>query len=363
MGRRKAPGLVQRNGTWHIDKKIQGRRVCESCGTGDPAEAERYLAHKMEELRLAAVYGVRPRRTFDTAAAKFVRENQHKRSLASDIDRLNGLIPWIGQLTLDRIHMGTLQPWIESRRRSGRRPATINHGLAVVRRIMNLAATEWVDEHGLTWLTHPPKIRLLPDPASGKRQPYPLTWEEQQCLLRAFPPHLAEMALFAVNTGCRDGEVCRLQWQWEQAIPALETSVFVIPGRFVKNGDDRLVVLNKVARSVLEARRGKHETHVFSYREKPITRMLNSAWCRARRQVGLPQVRVHDLKHTFAVRLRSAGVAFADLQDLLGHRSRSITLHYAAADLVRLLDAANRACEPATGDKPTVLLRRAQAFA
>ena len=38
--------------------------------------------------------------------------------------------------------------------------------------------------------------------------------------------------------------------------------------------------------------------------------MLNSAWLRTRREVELPQVRVHDLKHTFGRRLRAAGVAF-----------------------------------------------------
>ncbi|MGE0482511.1 MAG: tyrosine-type recombinase/integrase [Gammaproteobacteria bacterium] len=358
MGRRKTPGLVQRNGIWHIDKTINGQRICESCGTSDAAEAERYLARKMEELRQASVYGVRPKRTFDAAAAKFVLENQHKRSIECDIGRLKGLMPWLGNATLDRIHMGTLQPWIDARRREGRRPATINQGLAVVRRIVNLAATEWVDEHGLTWLAHAPKIRLLPDPASGKRQPYPLTWEEQHRLFKALPTHLAEMALFAVNTGCRDAEVCHLQWQWEQAIPALGTSVFLIPGAYVKNSDDRLVILNRVARSIVEARRGKHPTHVFSYRGQPMTRMLNSAWCAARQRVGLTQVRVHDLKHTFAARLRNAGVGFEDLQDLLGHRNRSITLHYAVSDLVRLQEAANRACEAGASQKPMVLLRR-----
>ena len=90
-----------------------------------------------------------------------------------------------------------------------------------------------------------PKIRLLPD--TDKRQPYPLSWEEQARLFRELPPHLAEMALFAVNTGCRDGENCRLRWEWEVKVPALCISVFIIPGRYVKNDDDRLVMLNRAA--------------------------------------------------------------------------------------------------------------------
>ena len=284
MGRKKTPGLVKRQGVWHIDKRIGGRRICQSTGSVELEEAERFLARLMEETRQAQVYGVRPSRSFEQAAAKFVLENQHKRSLQSDIGRLKSLLPWIGEVALDRLHRGTLDPWIEQRLKDGVSAGTINHGLKIVRHILNLAAAEWIDEFGLSWLQAAPKIKLLPD--TEKRQPYPLSWEEQARLFRELPAHLAEMALFAVNTGCRDGEICRLRWEWEVDVPALETSVFIIPGRFVKNADDRLVVLNRIARSVIEARRGKHPTHVFAYRDKPVTRMLNSAWMRARKRQG-----------------------------------------------------------------------------
>ena len=225
-----------------------------------------------------------------------------------------------------------------------------------MRRILNLAASEWIDEYGLTWLATAPKIRLLPD--TEKRDPYPLSWEEQATLFKELPSHLAEMALFAVNTGCRDGEICRLRWDWEVKVPAFETSVFIIPGRYVKNADDRLVVLNRVAASVVETQRGKHRTHVFSYRGQPVTRMLNSAWLRARAKVCLKQVRVHDLKHTYGRRLRAAGVSFEDRQDLLGHRSGRITTHYSAAELSRLIEAANAVCEQDSEKPELVVLRR-----
>ena len=81
MGRKKMPGLIMRAGIWHIDKRILGRRVCQSTGTAQLEEAERNLARVMEEARQAQIYGVRPARTFEQAAAKFVLENQHKRSL------------------------------------------------------------------------------------------------------------------------------------------------------------------------------------------------------------------------------------------------------------------------------------------
>ena len=356
MGRKRTPGLIKRAGVWHIDKKTHGRRICQSCGTDSLEEAERLLARLMEEIRQAVVYGVRPQRTFEQAAAKFVLENQHKRSLDDDIDRLNHLVKHIGNKPLDNVHMGTLQPWIEHRQKEGVTTGTINHGLKVVRRILNLASSEWLDEHGLTWLKAAPKIRLLPD--TNKRQPYPLNWDEQVRLFQKLPKHLAQMALFAVNTGCRVGEICNLQWEWEQQVPELETSVFMIPGNAVKNGDDRLVVMNDIALSVVNDLRGKHDTHVFTFRKKPIDHMSNSGWRRAREKAGLPQVRVHDLKHTFGRRLRAAGVSFEDRQDLLGHRSGRMTTHYSAAELTRLIVAANTVCSRGDKKPELVVLRR-----
>jgi integrase len=53
---------------------------------------------------------------------------------------------------------------------------------------------------------------------------------------------------------------------------------------------------------------------------------------------------VHDLKHTFGRRLRSAGVSFEDRQDLLEHKSKRITTHYSAAEISNLIAAANKVC-------------------
>ena len=81
-------------------------------------------------------------------------------------------------------------------------------------------------------------------------------------------------------------EVCGLRWEWEVEVPELETKVFLIPGDRVKNGADRLVVLNSVARSVIEGQRGLHSEFVFVYSQirkngkqpqyKPIETMNNT---------------------------------------------------------------------------------------
>ena len=356
MGRKRTPGLQKRGSVWCIDKKVFGRRLCESTGTDNLEEAEKYLARRLEEVRLATVYGVRPKRTFKEAATKFLMENQHKRSISDDAGRLREVVKYIGDLPIEAIHIGSLQSFIEGRRKDEVSMRTINHGLKIVRRILNLAASEWMDEFGLTWLNSAPKIKLLPEP--DLRKPYPLSWDEQHKLFQQLPEHLKNMALFAVNTGCRDREICELRWYWEIKIPELpHIIVFIVPGELVKNGEERLIVCNETVREVIEGERGKHPTHVFSFKGRPLSRMLSTGWRQAREKAKLPEVRVHDLKHTFGRRLRAAGVSFEDRQDLLGHRSGRITTHYSSAELQSLYQAANKVCENRKSGVILTLLR------
>lgn len=190
------------------------------------------------------------------------------------------------------------------------------------------------------------------------RSPYPLSWEEQDKLFNELPLHLKNMVLFKVNTGCREQEICQLRWEWEIKIPELGTSVFLIPARLVKNKEDRLVVLNEIAFAVIQAVRNQHPDFVFTYKDRPVKWMNNTAWQNARRKVGLNEVRIHDLKHTFGRRLRAAGVSFEDRQDLLGHKSSRITTHYSSAEVHRLIESANRVCQRQKQGLGTTFLRR-----
>ncbi len=353
MGRKKVAGLINRKGIWHVDKVVRGRRLCESTGESAIERAEEYLARRIEQIRQADIFGVRPKRSFRQAATKYLNEAE-KASLQREAQVIGVLDKFIGHLHLDAVHMGALQAFIEDRKASGWKKRTINYGLQVVRHILRLAADEWMDEYGLTWVVRAPKIKLLKE--DDKREPYPLSWEEERRLLDELPPYLAKMTIFKVNTGCRDQEVCNLLWDWEHEIPELETSVFIIPAYKVKNRRDRLVVLNRVARAVVDEMRGAHPTHVFSYKGEPLQRMNNRAWRKARKLAGLPQLRVHDLKHTFGRRLRSAGVSFEDRQDLLGHKSNRITTHYSRAELTNLIIVANTVCDQESRKSPALVI-------
>jgi integrase len=242
----------------------------------------------------------------------------------------------------------------------GASATTINRSLEVVRTILNRAARSYRDGDGRPWLEGlPPMITMLPE---NPRSPYPITWQEQDALFRRLPPHLARMALFTINTGLRDSNVCGLQWEWEVQVPELATSVFIIPGANVKNGEERLVVLNRIAAAVVDAQRGNHPSRVFTYQGKPTTRMLNKACLRARNAARLPKVRVHDLKHTFGRRLRAAGVSLETRKVLLGHTTGDITSHYSAPELSELIEAANRVCAGHSGKTPALTLIKHKAL-
>jgi len=353
MGHKVPPGLIKRGSVWHIKKKIGQNRVFRSTGTSDLAEAERFLAHVIEEVRNAQIYGLRPKRTFRQAATRYLKEAT-KSSIADDAMHLKMLDGFIGDLPLEAIHMGNLQSFIQHRKGQDVKVRTINYALQTVRHILNVAASEWFDETGMTWLERSPRIKLLSE--TDKRAPYPLAWDEQFRLLNELPSHLAKMALFKANTGCREAEVCNLRWEWEQRIPELSTSVFVIPREKVKNREPRVVVLNRMARAVIEQVRGVHPEYVFTYRGHPIRKMNGPAWRKARLRAGVPQARVHDLKHTFGRRLRAAGVSFEDRQDLLGHRSGRITTHYSKPELENLIAAANKVCPDEWNKNGTMVL-------
>jgi len=119
----------------------------------------------------------------------------------------------------------------------------------------------------MTWLERAPAI--VAERGHRAREPYPLDASEQELLFNELTPDRRRIAQFAVNTGLRDQELCRLQWRWEVRIPELDTltlkrSVFVLPADFVKGKRPRVVVLNDYAQAILEELRGQHPRYVFT---------------------------------------------------------------------------------------------------
>jgi len=372
MARKAITGLYEKGGVWQIDKVYRGERIRESTGTGDREEAEQYLIHMLERLRQEKVYGVRKVRTWEEAATRYLIESKDQPSIHLTALCMKQLHPFLGHLPLTHIDDQALEPFIKDRLTTkvlecGKvekavTNRTINIAIERAVRVLTLCARKWRDDDRRPWLDSVPMLKKLEEKKSS-RKPYPMSWEEQSILFGELPGHLQTMALFKVNTGCREQEVCKLRWDWEIAVPELGTSVFLIPADFggrharsgVKNGDERLVVLNSVAKSIIEKQRGTSREWVFPYNGTAMHRMNDSAWKKARVRAaklwqeenlrpahpGYASIRIHDLKHTFGRRLRAAGVTEEDRKSLLGHKNGSITSHYSGAELGKLIEAAN----------------------
>ena len=90
--------------------------------------------------------------------------------MADDASRLRRISPFIGERPLQQIHEGTLAPYVEACRKEGLKAKTINNGIDVVRRLLNLTAGKWRDENGLTWLETPPLLSMVE--VTDARLPY-----------------------------------------------------------------------------------------------------------------------------------------------------------------------------------------------
>lgn len=340
---------IEDDGTRTINKVYKGERIFIRLGKVSQAEAEQRLADEIRQKEGEQHRRKNARPLFADGAARYLTESEHKRSVDVLAWHIQLLLPFIGTMEINRVHDTTLEGFKDARRLNGVSPTTINRSLEVVRTILNRAARAWRDEDGQPWLlTAPPLITMEQE---NRRQPHPLSWEEQDALMPQLPMHLQPMVLFAINSGLRDENVCGLRWAWERPIPEAGRSVFIIPSNDYKTAVSHVVILNDAAWRIIEAQRAKINKQdgsaefVFIYNGHRIDTMNNNGWQTARAKVNLSDVRIHDLRHTYASRLRLSGVAQEDRNALMGHKSASIPEHYASADIGRLIELSNKALD------------------
>ena len=81
--------------------------------------------------------------------------------------------------------------------------------------------------------------------------------------------------------------------------------------------------------SVLREQLGKHQTHVFSFRGRPVTQVNTKAWRAALERTGIANFRWHDLRHTWASWHVQAGTPLHVLQELGGWECVEMVRKYA----------------------------------
>lgn len=366
--RNQMPGLRLKGGIWQIEKRCKytdAGWLRESTGTSCRAEAEEHLIHRLAELKVEAERKAESVFTFDQAALRYLEDVAEKSSADTIAMHIDQMSPFIGHLALEHVHDGTVKPFADNERKRGVSPKTVNNGLAVIATILKRAAAKWRTDEGIPWLRQAPPMLTRQSLVGHRRRPYPLSWDEQDRLFDCLPQHLGDAVLFAVNTGCRDQEVCGLRWDWEVAVPELDTIVFVLPDSETKTRTERIVVLNSIARQIVKARKAQSGSsgYVFEYRGKRLGTLRTSAWRRAWTHAGLPEdpnvmKGVHNLRHTCGRRLRAAGVPLETRKQLLGHANGDITTHYSAAELGELLAAAEKITNRTIAQTPALTLIR-----
>jgi integrase len=242
MATTRTPGItVLADGRRFIDKRYLGVRIGLRVGAVTQEQAEGRLQVEMARVESDLARKKHARPTFTDCAAHYIEQSRGKRSIDIIKWHVSLLQSYIGDLEPQQVHDQTLEPFIKARLAAGASATTINRSLEVVRTILNRAARSYRDDDGRPWLDGVPAlITMLPE---TPRSSYPITWKEQDTLFPKLPAYLGRMALFAINTGLRDANVCGLQWTWEVTVPELGRSVFVIPPEAFKAKRSHVVVL------------------------------------------------------------------------------------------------------------------------
>lgn len=269
------------------------------------------------------------------------------RTMEREIYTLRRLKPFFTGRDLLTLKRGDVRAYIDLRRKDGVKNGTINREVGLLSAAINYARKEW-DWH-------------IPNNAEGMRLKEPdgrvrsLTVEEASRLIEVAEqsvraPHLAPFIRLALNTGCRRNELLKLQWEQVD----LKADLIHLEAKDTKTRRRRSVPLNGEARQAmlnLARFRAGHcpaSEWVFAHKDGSRLECVWSSFRHALKVAGIQNFRIHDLRHTCASWLVTAGQQMPAVRDLLGHSTIRMTEKYAhlSPDNVRaavgVLDSVSR---------------------
>lgn len=326
-----------------------GRRVQRSTRTKERLKAQELHDKWKADVWRVVKLGEKPRRTWQEAVVRWLRETCHKASHKDDKLHLKWLDRHLRGRYLDEITRDVVDQITTARVAEGVANATVNRVLEVLRAVLRRAAYEW------EWLERVPKVRLLPEP---KRRIRYLTHEEADRLLAKLPQHTEEMARFTLATGLRERNVAHLEWSQVD----LERRHVWIHADQAKARKPIAVPLNADAVLVLRRQQGKHPTRVFTYQPRarkgrplpaprPVDRANTKAWREALKRAGIADFRWHDLRHTWASWHVQQGTPLHVLQELGGWESVEMVRRYAHLSSEHLREHADKLSRPRVLDR------------
>lgn len=253
------------------------------------------------------------------------------------------ILPAIGRLTIDRIGSDDIATVVSTMQANGKAPGTCNRVIVLLRYIFNLAK-KWNVPGVSANPTH--GMALAPD---VQRQRF-LTPDETRRLLAALDADDNTLAANAIKllllTGGRRNEITHAKWDYID----WERRTLLVP--LAESGKPRTIALSCAAIALLESLpRIEGNQYIFpSPRTGRPAPSLFMPWDRIRRRAGLNDLRLHDLRHSFASFLVNKGVSLYVVQGLLGHTQVRMTQRYAHLAPQTLLDAAEVVADVISGD-------------
>ncbi len=283
----------------------------------------------------------------------------YKRSWDTDESMIrNHLVPKLGHLHMGRITPPDIAVFLEKMKSEDYASGTCNRALVLLRFGFSLAL-RWkvpgVDSNPVK------EIKNIKD--DNKIERY-LTEAQTIELLNAVRQSESEMlqfiVLFLIYTGARKREVLDARWRdidWSQ-------KSWRIPK--TKSGKVRHIPLSSGAMKLLEHLRLKvrdgflADQAIFANPKtgEPFVSFFFS-WNNARIRAGLPDLRIHDLRHSFASYLVNAGRSLYEVQELLGHADIKTTSRYAHLSRERLVAAVEVVPQIEIGQRTPLKIRLA----
>lgn len=262
----------------------------------------------------------------------------YKRSWATDVSLLkNHLLPRFAKTHLDQITRQDIIKMHQERKATGAAAASANRLIIMMRYIFNLAL-RW-EVAGIK--TNPTRnVPLLPE--NNKRECY-LSVDEAQRLYASVCKSSNKMLKYIIPmlilTGARKREVLEARWEdfdFTRRLWRIPTT---------KLGKPRHVPISDGVRELMaDVAKVPGVGHVFANPAtlKPFISIF-VAWNKARQNADLADVRIHDLRHSFASLLINNGRSLYEVQKILGHTQVKTTQRYAHLAPQTLLDASNAA--------------------
>ena len=228
------------------------------------------------------------------------------------------LLPAFGTKPLDRIGEAAVRRWFERYSRTA--PGNANHVLGRLRQILNFAvACGHIGINpaaGIAFNRRPRLTRFLSREEIGRLH------AALDAQTRKYSRQQADIVRLLLLTGCRKGEIMGLRWS-----EVRDGSLALVDS---KTGP-RTVPLSRQARAVLDRQPRMGSPFVFPSPLDPARPRCSALglWDRVRREAGIEDVRLHDLRHTMASHAVMNGVPVPVVARMLGHNDVSMTLRYA----------------------------------